>query len=441
MSILELPVETVRAIFLIAVQQSFPSLARLTDTSDADAILGSATLTNISKVCRNWREIALSDPALWSTINVSLPDPSEQPLLRALSYSKVSLERSGDMPLTCLISFADRKMSNAERLILQRIVLALTDHQERWERIGIDLPKAFFIDEELEATAMPYFDLCGEKMSKLVALRLGLGKATRYITTGPSACSSLTSLHLDGLEFGTELAPWLHRAPNLRELRSDAYNYEKSVLQAIDIITMEKLRILDVEPGALRFLQCPALENISLRHFTASPEGLPHFLAFVLRSAPPLCALHISSHIMSMDTLPDYLQAIPTLQSLSLKLYRRSSKSFLELLSKRVSSDEGDGNKPYCWLLPELEHLELVGCLVIPKRFSAFISSRWTSRERKLKSATLSLCWDGFQDLSEFNFGDEPASLSWKWEPMLDFIKEGFLFTISSGNSVYMLLS
>ncbi len=127
MTISQLPVETIRRIFLTMLRNSDPSY---TEFNFSDTILGIPSLIHISNVCRRWRDIVLTDPTLWSMIYVSLKNPSVETLHRMNCFVDIWLERSKEMPLTCVIYV----IGVFELQLLRPLMHALAVHQQRWEK-------------------------------------------------------------------------------------------------------------------------------------------------------------------------------------------------------------------------------------------------------------------------------------------------------------------
>ncbi|TFK42221.1 hypothetical protein BDQ12DRAFT_732921 [Crucibulum laeve] len=92
------------------------------------------------KICSRWREIAWSDPLLWSSIRLYLDLAKHTPTISELLDEW--LRRTGRCPLTIWLGFDDREskfwMSNPPSDIMNQLV----EHCERWENIEFFLPNA-----------------------------------------------------------------------------------------------------------------------------------------------------------------------------------------------------------------------------------------------------------------------------------------------------------
>ncbi len=146
MSILRLPVETACRIFSLSVCAEYspfmlpgPQL----ENGYSDQTCGCISPDDIASVCRRWREIALSDPALWSTLFISLRHSTDETLRRSIKVLDHCLERSRNMPFSCFITCGTHHINPNNHHLALRLLCMLLEHQKRWRAIEIRLPYTF----------------------------------------------------------------------------------------------------------------------------------------------------------------------------------------------------------------------------------------------------------------------------------------------------------
>ncbi|KAJ7906671.1 hypothetical protein B0H13DRAFT_2020344 [Mycena leptocephala] len=98
------------------------------------SLVGPRSPSFLCLICREWREVALSTPALWSAITLILNDPDLYPdQLRLLEFS---LGRSGNRSLFIeLVCEMDAGVS------ITPLVEAIVRHASRWEDVNLCLPR------------------------------------------------------------------------------------------------------------------------------------------------------------------------------------------------------------------------------------------------------------------------------------------------------------
>ncbi|KAJ7019861.1 hypothetical protein C8F04DRAFT_324968 [Mycena alexandri] len=123
--VLTLPPEIVSEIFLkfLPIYPGIPPLS------------GVLSPLLLCRICRQWREIALSTPALWNTIRMDITRPWDDDKAAAqLELVRAWLSRSGDYPLS--ITLTDSSNSPLAVQFLHAAVF----HCGRWEHVDLFIP-------------------------------------------------------------------------------------------------------------------------------------------------------------------------------------------------------------------------------------------------------------------------------------------------------------
>lgn len=264
------------------------------------------TLINIASVCRRWREVALSDPFLWSTLFLSL-NPTDETLRRAIKTLDRCLERSKNIPFSCFITSGYDHFDESHNDLVIRLSAALFHHQKRWKDIQIHLP--YNLIEESKENGDILFSLQAEDLGMLQTI--SVQGTWMYSMRGSHCLSSLTSLKLY-LSNETDVKDWLLLSPNLEKLSVRAIQPEDDSWDAAGCpVKLEKLRYLKLDGPlsalqilslisetfffdvrscthfAFRVVLCRRYESTSLHH----RSGMHHS---PLTAATPTCSLRCS---------------------------------------------------------------------------------------------------------------------------------------------------
>ncbi|KAJ7633161.1 hypothetical protein FB45DRAFT_792565, partial [Roridomyces roridus] len=121
--VLTLPAEITAEIFL-QLLHSYPH---------RPSFFGPQSPAFLLQICRRWRDVASSAPALWSTMELLLYNSSYHAQQRDLL--KVWLQRSGNCALSVLFDYYTE--SADDEPLIQECIETLLDHAWRWQDIDI----------------------------------------------------------------------------------------------------------------------------------------------------------------------------------------------------------------------------------------------------------------------------------------------------------------
>ncbi|KLO08720.1 hypothetical protein SCHPADRAFT_598395 [Schizopora paradoxa] len=391
--IFSLPGEVLCDIFSLIIQNSrvFPDVFKTGNTFQ-DCV----SLINLSRVCRRWREIALSDSSLWSSIFILLDNPAAKTLRQAAYFADTCLSRSNGLPLTCAIS-----LSNLDSLRLARpLILTLISHEDRWSRIAINFTPstrpfrsaeiAFPESEDSDgATGEHDLLLRYAGSSHLKEIHSDLAPWFTYSLHSPLPALStlrLTCFTLIGCVY--TLANWLPLTPNLQELeltinhnRFVAYGAEPNEqvwkVAERDVthrphFVLPALRTLNIWAPLIPFFTCPALERYVMEKILWHAQDLTNYLEFIERSGnpPSFRSIEIKESDSLLDIAYVHGYLLPTITNLRVI----SHSNIFFMLSEQ---SEEDGVVRFS-VLPALEYLEITdwrdACLPY---FSSLLTSRW----------------------------------------------------------------
>jgi len=209
--------------------------------------------------------------------------------------------------------------------------------------------------------------------------------------------------------------------------------YAEALYPETDVlITMDRMLDLSVPLGLLRFLTCPALEELTIDKMSQKPDHLTSFVEFFRRSSPPLPTLRVEkySYASPLTTVREYLSEVPSLLKLSLFSNRDSQTWLLDILSEKSFIAPNDSTGVFR-VLPKLEDLELIFVRAPVAKFADLISARWNAAGmRTLRATRLSRCPDNGH-FPHFSAGDDPSSLPAEWDAVKRCIEEGLQFEIN----------
>lgn len=126
--IMLLPPEVVSLVFAWA--------CRLTEDSIEPWFNGPMEL---SSVCRRWREIARSSPAVWASISIRLPVGPHAP--DSPNVLRKWIDLAGQLPLSIRVICRATRKSLTLTYTMHRILQVLSEFSHRWLDVSLELPK------------------------------------------------------------------------------------------------------------------------------------------------------------------------------------------------------------------------------------------------------------------------------------------------------------
>ncbi|KAJ7039667.1 hypothetical protein C8F04DRAFT_1317793 [Mycena alexandri] len=407
--ILTLPLEITTQLFLWCL----PSRSSDNDDDKWNRLLTDRAPLSLSYVCRDWREIALSTPALWSNIEVEMDSIGGADLFEAW------MERVKGPLSVKLSGFAEHGWDEHLTDILQ----VLDDHAGEIQLLELEYINHEALQEFASAVS-------AWKFQSLQKLTVGLdieGIPTMHIKAFAKA-PLLREVSLTETPFSLFTLPWpqltkitgsfakknclkiLRSAPSLLECAFTAWGKDGGGRKPA-VFTHSKLQSLtflgdsDTTAWGTNFLQLltlPALESLSILDCKNADFDDDAFYTFLSRSSPPLRKLAIRlADGTGLDKKS--LLLMPGLVDLELWQVR---KTLVTLVFDGFGSDAS--------LFPKLQHFALLGCRagrkLEPPVFQLLetvapgLTARWEVRQsgELAELKTFRITWDcGLGDLGK----------------------------------------
>jgi len=363
-----LPFELQAEIFLLCLpHKRYPSLP---DT-------GVEAPSTFLRVCKAWRDLALSIPRLWSSFEITTDASQSLRSINLCSRVMLWMRRSRDVPLSVRLTYeppsstACRYFDTAATAVLEALMTSIS----RWERIEIKVPGA---------TLMPLLASAPHDLVNLKSLTINLQGvwtahgAVRVQTLGVDWVQ-LTVLHLtleaDNLLTLDECAEILAEATNLTDCTMNAKAiFQNSSFGNLTLATMYRFDLTvhadadDVatpESSLVFFLNSLDLVRVSelrLHWLTNGSDQSawslhqPDFMYFLDQLNPTLEKLHLVCLPLSDTQIIDCLDSVPFITHLELKFSLGQHDPISERLLQALTmpnSSEG------CPLIPSLQSLRL----------------------------------------------------------------------------------
>ncbi|KAF8178183.1 hypothetical protein K438DRAFT_1844704 [Mycena galopus ATCC 62051] len=244
-------------------------------------VVGRFSPTHLTHICRRWRELALSTPALWRAIGPSDPDLDPQ----VIDVSKISdawVSRSGSCPLS--IEIIENSPSNHPPSIISTLI----PHRARWEYLSL------FLEEHSQDVLR---QIKGP-MPLLRHLRLSVYDHDRYPFEFRDL-PQLRSVEVVGNSASTLTLPWAQLTSlTLRRVELGTERLVHCVLHA------EDFRYTGID------IALPCLKSLDLRSHSYDDKGTRGFLATLV--VPALHRLEVRAGILGRNPIDSLASFITT---------------------------------------------------------------------------------------------------------------------------------
>ncbi|KAJ3903448.1 hypothetical protein F5879DRAFT_149200 [Lentinula edodes] len=368
----------------------------------------------LSQVCRQWRTVALSTPALWTFLNVVIPFTNDLGTVYP-NFINCCLERSRILPLhivLCAFHQGDEETDGKDAFqIISRTINRLIPECSRWEsfELMIDANPWFNISTPsfcpISPTGTPTLQsikVCN-RSGRFPSLAAWISDLMRSSPNLRNICldsgegiqfADISWFHLQNFEVWEEielkdLFILFENCPKLRACTACLYSAVHLVIVSSPEIVLNHLHTLtltDVEESDLKAAFCwltlPALKKLILNGFcnTEWPDG--SFSNFLSRSGFSLEVLSLTDLAFSDAHLVSYLRHSSihdSLEKLVIESQGEIISSFLLdfLTFKLPSSDTNTMHAPVP-LLPKLNSILFnVNAITQAVALRHFVASRW----------------------------------------------------------------
>ncbi|KAJ7709441.1 hypothetical protein B0H17DRAFT_1248924 [Mycena rosella] len=402
--VLSLPPEITSEIFLSCLPTSY------TDPNKKSVNPKEAPML-LSHVCRTWRQVALSTPALWCELDFDLRHANDSHVL------KTWLSRARELLLSLNLTLWSLRVENTTSSILE--MLAGSSHRMRSLRLRLRLEQLRDIEEPNDPWSFSLLQMVAINVINIRLYRHSV-PATNHpiqmfknspllrevsLARGPPSFIPLPWHQLSKFT-GKYMAfsiclETLRLVPNLTECTFIDCQHETPDLHVSSHLKLQSLTVVQNEGESLdnfdilKFLSLPALQTLLLELFYA-PNCFENVLeGFLSRFSPPLQKITVfgAEHYMDLDTT--LFLRMPLLADLEA---REPTAEFIENFFASFNDQDTA-------FLPHLQHLALVGFLTpldeMLESAQAGLSARWRAQSRaefaKMESVRF-VWWDSEDD-------------------------------------------
>ncbi|KAH7879046.1 uncharacterized protein C8R40DRAFT_1167003 [Lentinula edodes] len=350
-----------------------------------------------SQVCRRWRTVALSTPALWTRFIVVLHRTGQAELIECI------LERSRLLPLHVIVSSRD----NGRRDNYLHAMNTLISNISRLESFVLEIPEGA---DDLASTLPPIPPAGAPNMRSIEFYNVNSSEPSRtsaWISELLYRSPNLRSLHLRPAEeiklkgtvgvrlqnfkasHGIQLQDLFALLVNCAGLRTCEVQFRAPIrlgvvpptrilLKYLHTLILTDARRDDLE-AVFGWLALPSLKKLALSGFRSAEWPDELFSNFLSRSRFSLKSLSLTALSVTEAQLLSYLHLSSihdSLEELAIRQWRPSSASFLDHLSFKLPSSDATHNPPP--FLPKLSSIFItVDAITQAVALRRFVASRW----------------------------------------------------------------
>ncbi|KAJ7153211.1 hypothetical protein C8R46DRAFT_1357127 [Mycena filopes] len=287
--VLTLPTEIIMEVF-IHFLPVYPACPPLTGTHSP---------TNLTQICRKWREIALATPMLWRAIDLAW-DKAD------FAQFALWFGRSGRLPISLVIGGGQIQFSTAQSARWEAVKLFSSPSLGRQRFVPLPGSLPLLRHLHVTNTVGTGIILFGEA-PLLRSVTIDYADATRVVLPW----GQITSLTLRGVA-GRECLPVLRQTPNLVHCSWTTYYNDRVNVPDVKLLALESLIHVG---GYLHSFFIPALRELQITEaFTPRGLILDRLTAFISKSGCKLEKICISGpRYISKDT---YRRSFPSVQFL-----------------------------------------------------------------------------------------------------------------------------
>ena len=318
----------------------------------------------LSQVCIGWREAALSNAKLWSTISLYLENPISE---SEVALVKTWLGRAGRHPLS--IRIVDRWLRETHP-----VLDLISSCSDRWQHVELCVAPSYFenLNSGLSALESASFPGLVKMWTKPINIFLSAPRFHRLHICFPISpymmrvpWNQLTHLRVDLCQFDGCIEI-IRQSPNLIHCYLRIASWE-SIPPPTCQILLSQLRFLCVCSVSnlgdlLDHLTLPALLDIQLEQYEGATETpwVDQVISLLHRSSCSIKRLHVDcNRRVSDDHLVRCLQNMPSVTTLELGGYRASSfgkRAMTKLTRNRASEPSHWETLP---IVPKLQIIKL----------------------------------------------------------------------------------
>ncbi|KAJ7479756.1 hypothetical protein FB451DRAFT_1239749 [Mycena latifolia] len=231
-------------------------------------LVGPLSPSFLCRICRHWRDVAVSTPSLWCALSLYLEDDYVERYEQELHLLETWLERSGNCPLSIALEITVDESMN-------RFIESTVRHSARWQHMTLLLPNCdlylvkgdmprlrsltFGPNQELyDSEPIPEPAILFDQAPNLVAVELRSFFNPFSIVLPWSQITTLSGSLLD-----SEVAQILRHAANVQECTFELYPGVQLVHPIAAISPLLRMCALSLMPTLIR-------RNIPMTHLLAA---------------------------------------------------------------------------------------------------------------------------------------------------------------------------